>query len=103
VTGALPGWIAIVVVSRDLMIISAIIVSRLMERPLAIKPMFVSKLNTAAQIVFAVLVLGTKAFTLDVPRLYATGVIIVAALTIISAAAYLARWMRHMANGADGG
>jgi cardiolipin synthase (CMP-forming) len=103
VTGALPGWIAIVVVSRDLMIISAIIVSRLMEKPLAIKPMFVSKLNTAAQIAFAVLVLGTKAFTLDVPRLYTTGVVVVAALTIISAAAYLARWMRHMANGADGG
>ncbi len=98
VTGVLPGWLAILVVSRDLMIISAIMVSRLMERPLAIKPMFVSKLNTGAQIVFAALVLGTKAFILDVPRLYAAGMILVAALTIVSAAAYLARWMRHMAS-----
>ena len=102
VTGALPGWLVILVVSRDLMIISAIMVSRLMERPLAIKPLFVSKLNTGAQIVFAALVLGTKAFTLDTPALDTTGMIVVAALTIVSAAAYLARWMRHMANELNG-
>jgi cardiolipin synthase (CMP-forming) len=102
VTAVLPAWLAILVVSRDLMIISAIMVSRLMERPLAIKPMFVSKLNTGAQIVFAALVLGTRAFTLDVPTLYLAGMILVAALTIVSAAAYLARWMKHMANEFNG-
>src|SRR5918993_4627925 len=44
VTGVLPGWLAIMVVSRDIMIVAAIIVSRLMERPVAIKPLFISKL-----------------------------------------------------------
>ena len=102
VTGVLPGWLAILVVSRDLMIISAILVSWLMGRPLAIKPMFVSKLNTGAQIVFAALVLGTKAVILEAPTLYGTGMVLVAALTIVSAAAYLARWMRHMASDVDG-
>jgi cardiolipin synthase len=102
VTGVLPGWLAIVVVSRDLMIISAIMVSWLMGRPLPIKPMFVSKLNTGVQIAFAALVLGTKAFILDVPTLYGAGMVLVTALTIITAAAYLARWMRHMANELDG-
>jgi cardiolipin synthase len=81
------------------MIVSAIIVSWLMERPVAIKPMFVSKLNTGAQIGLAALVLGTKAFILDAPTLYGFGVVTVTALTIVSAAAYLTRWMRHMANG----
>ena len=102
VTGVLPGWLAILVVSRDLMIISAIMVSRLMERPLAIKPMFVSKLNTGAQIVFATMVLGMKAFDFDAPTLDVIGMVVVAALTIISAAAYLARWMRHMASELNG-
>jgi cardiolipin synthase (CMP-forming) len=102
VTGVLPGWLAILVVSRDLMIISAILVSWLMGRPLAIKPMFVSKLNTGAQIVFAALVLGTKAVILEAPTLYGIGMVLVAALTIVSAAAYLARWMRHMASDVDG-
>ena len=64
--------------------------------------MFVSKLNTGAQIAFAALVLGTKAVILDAPTLYGTGMVLVAALTIVSAAAYLARWMRHMASDVDG-
>ena len=102
VTGVLPGWLAVVVVFRDLMIISAIIVSRLMERPIAIRPMFVSKVNTGVQIAFAVLVLSTQAFALKAPTLYATGMVLVTALTVVSAAAYLARWMRHMANGDAG-
>jgi cardiolipin synthase len=95
--GILPGWLAIVVVSRDLMIVSAIIVSWLMQRPVAIKPLVVSKLNTAAQIAFAALVLGTQTFALDVGRLATVGTAIVACLTVLSAAAYLARWLRHMA------
>jgi cardiolipin synthase (CMP-forming) len=102
VTGVLPGWLAILVVSRDIMIISAILVSWLMGRPLAIKPMFVSKLNTGAQIAFAALVLGTKAFIPEAPTLYGGGMVLVAALTIVSAAAYLARWMKHMASDVDG-
>ena len=102
VTGVLPGWLAILVVSRDLMIISAILVSRLMERPVDIKPMFVSKLNTGAQIVFAAMVLGMKAFDLDAPALDAAGMVLVAVLTIVSGGAYLARWMRHMASELNG-
>src|SRR3954454_18903430 len=42
--GLLPGWLAITVGSRAVMIVAAIIVSRLMERPVAIKPLFISKL-----------------------------------------------------------
>jgi cardiolipin synthase len=64
--------------------------------------MFVSKLNTGAQIGLAALVLGTKAFILDAPNLYGLGVVAVTALTIVSAAAYLTRWMRHMANELNG-
>ena len=56
VQGVLPGWLAIVVVSRDAMIFAAIVVSWLMHRPVAIRPLLISKLNTAAQIAFAALV-----------------------------------------------
>ena len=97
VVGVMPGWLAILVVSRDLMIVSAILVSRLMDRPVAIQPLFVSKANTAAQIAFAALVLGMMAMR-DAPGpLVAWGMWTVAALTVVSAAAYLARWLRHMA------
>jgi cardiolipin synthase len=95
--GQLPGWLAITVVSRDVMIVGAIILSRLMDRPVEIKPLFISKLNTAVQIAFAAGVLAVKAFSLEQDGSVEAGMTIVAALTILSAAAYLARWLRHMA------
>lgn len=97
VVGVLPGWVAVLVVSRDVMIVSAIIVSYLMENPVAIRPLFVSKINTAAQIVFAALILGAKAFALESGVLTTAAMSTVAALTVVSAGAYLAGWLRHMA------
>jgi cardiolipin synthase len=94
--GVLPGWLAIVVVSRDIMILMAIMVSWLMERPVEIRPLAISKLNTASQIGFAALVLGTKAFGVGVEAFEDYAIFAVAALTMASAAAYLAGWLRHM-------
>jgi cardiolipin synthase (CMP-forming) len=96
IVGVLPNWLAIVVVSRDLMIVAAVILSWIMHRPVEIKPLLVSKLNTAAQIAFAALVLSTKAFGVDAARVADVGMVTVAALTIASAGAYLAGWLRHM-------
>jgi cardiolipin synthase len=97
VVGQFPGWLAVTVVSRDLMIVSAIILSRLMDKPVAIQPLIVSKLNTAAQILLAALMLGMNAFQIDPGQLAEWGMILVATLTVVSAAAYLGRWLRHMA------
>ncbi|WP_133770178.1 CDP-alcohol phosphatidyltransferase family protein [Enterovirga rhinocerotis] len=97
VVGILPSWLTILVVSRDVMIVSAILVSRLMDRPVAIKPLLVSKANTAAQIALAALVLGGMAAGLAPGWWLSLGMITVAVLTVLSAAAYLAGWLRHMA------
>jgi cardiolipin synthase len=97
VAGILPSWLAIVVVSRDLMIVSAVMLSWVMQRPVEIKPLLVSKLNTAAQIGFAALILSTKAFGVDLLGFGDGAMAVVAALTVASAAAYLAGWLRHMA------
>jgi len=97
IVGVLPAWLAVVVVSRDLMIVAAILVSWLLARPVAIKPLLVSKLNTGAQLAFAALVLSTKAFGVDLAGMENAAMLVVAALTVASAAAYLAGWLRHMA------
>lgn len=96
IVGVLPSWLAIVVVSRDLMIVAAVLLSWVMARPVTIRPLMVSKLNTAAQIAFAALMLATKAFGLDAGLLRDLGMVAVAALTVASVAAYLAGWLRHM-------
>ncbi|CAH1660344.1 Cardiolipin synthase [Hyphomicrobiales bacterium] len=95
--GVLPGWLAILVVSRDVMILMAVIVSWLMSRPVEIRPLIVSKLNTGMQIALAAIVLGSRGFGLDWGPLIDILMIVVACLTLASAGAYLAVWSRHMA------
>lgn len=92
----LPPWIAILVVSRDLMIVGAIIVSWLMARPVAIRPLAVSKFNTAAQIAFAAFVLAAKAFGWPLEEGFRFALYLVATLTVVSAGAYFTQWFIHM-------
>ena len=44
VAGAVPASIALVVVSRDVMIMGAVVISWIMDKPVAIRPLMVSKL-----------------------------------------------------------
>lgn len=96
--GAIPAWLVIIVVSRDIMIVAAVVLSWVMDKPLAIAPFAVSKMNTAAQLAFAALVLGSRAFGVDPGQAVAVGQFVVALLTLGSMTAYLAFWLRHMAS-----
>src|SRR5688572_17075409 len=53
VGGKLPLWLVIAVVSRDILIVIAIVLSWLLGNPVRIQPLAVSKANTVAQIVLA--------------------------------------------------
>ncbi len=92
----IPRWLVILVVSRDILIVGGIMLSWLVGNPLKIKPLLVSKLNTVAQIVFACVVLGSLGFGIPADTLTVVLMGLVAALTLLSIAAYLAEWVRHM-------
>ncbi|MGU9980625.1 CDP-alcohol phosphatidyltransferase family protein [Phreatobacter sp. HK31-P] len=96
--GFIPPWVAILVVSRDIMIVGAVVLSTLIERPLTIQPLLVSKANTVAQIVFAALVLAAKGLSLDLDWAIFIAMWAVAVLTLASAGAYMVGWVRHMSN-----
>ena len=96
ITQVIPLWIVILVVSRDLMIVGAIILSWLVEMPVAIKPHIVSKLNTAAQIVFACLVLATHGYQISAEPVLTLVMVLVAVLTTLSVVLYVAQWVRHI-------
>ena len=98
VSGAIPSWIAVLVVSRDVMIVGAVIVSWLMSNPVEINPLKLSKANTLAQISFAALILSTLAFPWVSEQVITAGMGIVTVLTITSMMAYLATWFRHMSD-----
>ncbi|MBM3609174.1 MAG: CDP-alcohol phosphatidyltransferase family protein [Alphaproteobacteria bacterium] len=92
----IPAAVAILVVSRDVMIMGAVMVSWILDKPVEIKPLFVSKANTAAQIAFAASVLAAKAFGWQLGLWFQIAIVVVAVLTLASAAAYFAQWLKHM-------
>lgn len=102
IAGMIPRWLVILVVSRDIMIVGAFLLSWLMGTPLKVKPLVVSKLNTAVQIVFACVVLGSLGLALNADDIIRVLKVLVAVLTLLSIAAYLAEWVRHMNTAAAG-
>jgi cardiolipin synthase len=95
--GELPSWLVVAVVSRDVLIIVAVVLSWMLNRPVAIRPYIVSKANTAAQITLAALVLADLAFSLGFHTLRLAVAVLTGLLTCASLAAYMRAWLRHMA------
>jgi cardiolipin synthase (CMP-forming) len=96
VRAELPLWLVIMVVSRDILIVVAVMLSWLLDQPVVIKPLAVSKANTVAQIVLAATVLADDGFGLGLQTVRLALVWITGALTLLSLAAYLKAWLMHM-------
>jgi cardiolipin synthase (CMP-forming) len=96
IVGDIPLWLVILVTSRDIMIVSAVILSWLVDKPVKLKPLTVSKLNTVAQILLALVVLAARAFGFDADLALRGLMALVAALTSLSVVFYVAEWVRHM-------
>jgi cardiolipin synthase len=92
----IPRWIVILVVSRDILIVGGVMLAWFLGKPIRVKPVLVSKLNTVAQIVFACLVLAALAFRWRFELTENVLMAIVAALTLASVAFYVREWVRHM-------
>jgi cardiolipin synthase len=96
ITAEIPRWLVILVVSRDIIIIGAVIVSWLVDRPIPMKPLMVSKLNTVAQVVYAGLVLAALGFGFVFKPFDIILMVLVTVLTLLSVSFYLVEWVRHM-------
>jgi cardiolipin synthase (CMP-forming) len=105
VRAEIPLWLVIAVVSRDLLILGGVMIAWLMNHPIDIKPHAVSKLNTAAQITLAALVLCDEAFFLGLDTARLVMVVVTAALTAASFVIYMLEFLKHMNadTGASGG
>jgi len=93
--GVLPDWLAILVVFRDLLIVGGVIVLHLLGQPPAIKPILLSKANTAMQIALAAGALFFAGFRIPAGPLLDILVAATAATTIASGAAYVWRAARR--------
>jgi cardiolipin synthase len=96
ITESIPRWVVILVVSRDILIVGGVMLAWFLGKPIRVKPVLVSKLNTVAQIVFACLVLASLAFGVEVAAVQDAIMALVAALTLASVGFYVREWVLHM-------
>ncbi len=87
--GALPDWLAILVVFRDVLIVGGFVVLAVLGHPVAIRPLYISKLNTVMQIVLIAVSLLQSGFGLGIPGLPDALTWCVVMTTLASGAAYV--------------
>ena len=93
----LPSWLVILVVFRDLVIIGGVVLLHISTNSVKMKPLLVSKINTAAQIILVSIVLANLAFPqLSWSEFVLILVYIVTATTLASGGAYIVRWARNI-------
>jgi cardiolipin synthase (CMP-forming) len=95
----LPSWLVIAVITRDILIVGGVMLLRLMDKPITVKPLMISKINTVLQIVFVVCVLGFLSFNWQASQFMAMASYAVLALTVLSGLGYMLAWLKLM-NGA---
>lgn len=98
----LPYWLVILVVFRDILIVGGVILLyTLNRRPPQMSPLWISKLNTAMQIVLAALALAGGAFDIPPDRVIQALIWIVGVTTTLSGASYIVKWGRDLAHMED--
>jgi len=98
VQGHLESWLVILVVFRDVMIVGAVVLFQTMVRSLEMDPLFISKVNTLAQIILAALVLGAEGYNVDMGLFMEMMIGIVAVTTMASGLSYLVVIMRRLSS-----
>ena len=92
--GQLPDWLAILVVFRDLLIVGGVVLLWMTSHTMQIRPLELSKANTALQIGLVAVVLGLDAAGLALQPLRWALVALVTASTLLSGGAYVVRTAR---------
>jgi cardiolipin synthase (CMP-forming) len=96
--GYMPIWLGILVVSRDLLIVGAVVLAWLLERAMEIRPLLIGKLNTGLQILLAAAILADVGFGMGWGAYIRPFIWVTGAVTALSAFLYLFGWLRHMAS-----
>lgn len=92
--GQLPDWLAILVVFRDLIIVGGVMLLWMTGGAMQIKPLAVSKWNTALQIGLVAVVLGLDSLGLALWPVRQAAIWLVTGTTLYSGGAYVVRTVR---------
>jgi cardiolipin synthase len=95
--GAVPLWLTLLVIGRDVAIILGVLLARALEAPLRVAPLLVGKISTVVQVLYIAMVLFLITMNWDRPIVELAGEIAVAALTLLSFVAYAHVWLLAVA------
>lgn len=90
----LPIWLVILVVFRDVTIIGGFVLFQTIGAPRNYDPLYISKVNTLAQIALVGYVLGRLGMGFGDGALTGVLVVVAAVTTVLSGLSYLVRWAR---------
>ena len=101
--GMIPVWLAAIVVIRDIVILAGAVTYRWLFKEIEISPLFISKINTAIQILFVFAIMYHLAFSGSSYWQLPLSVVnslqsLVALTTIVSGIAYVVIWSRNAKN-----
>lgn len=92
--GYLPSWLVILVVSRDILIVGAFLLSFTTGLPFSRSPSFLSKTNTTGQLFLAGVVLSRVGLGWQVDGVEMVLIYGVAATTVMSGGIYVVQWAK---------
>lgn len=95
--GFAPLWLAVLVIGRDIAIVTGILIAHVLDLPLRVTPLLIGKVCTAVQVCYVGFVLLLLAFDLHWNRLAGAAALVTAAMTIASWIAYGAVLLRAFA------
>ncbi|MCW3473168.1 CDP-alcohol phosphatidyltransferase family protein [Limobrevibacterium gyesilva] len=94
VVHVLPDWLAILVVFRDVVIVGGVLVLYLLGQPPVMRPLLISKVNTALQLFVVAVALLLAGLGQAAPRVMTVLVWAVVVSTVASGAAYVRKAAR---------
>ena len=94
----IPGWLSVIVVSRDCIILIGIAMLAIMSVSFQIRPTMISKLTTVFQLltIFVVLLVHTLAIVVDFRMVLLGLYIVTSALTVLSGLNYIFKGIRFI-------
>lgn len=93
--GLLPSWLVLLVIFRDVVIFSGAAVYHFVTHKLEMRPLMLSKMSTALQIVLVILIALSLAYVKIPIWIFDVMIVLVASFTIISGIAYVIFWSHY--------
>jgi cardiolipin synthase len=95
IKGIVPQWLVVLIVSRDAIIVTGLMLYKLITNELKINTLFVSKVNTALLIILVLLHMFDLAVSSVPPLIFSVMTIMIIMTTVVSGALYVILWSKY--------